>query len=416
MAVIKRREQRAGGRAASRNWLGALVAGEIAVAVILLTGGALVFQSFRKLQAIDLGFRPDGLWTVEMALSPGKFPGNREQAAFAERVLERVRAIPGVEAAGTTTNIPLQRVSMDSVFDVEGRPRRNPADVPISALRLVSPGYLETLGVTLLEGRLLEGRDRDGAEPVVVVTEELARQAWPGEKAVGKRVRRWRPQDGAHPWMTVVGVVRDVKEDRFNFRNDRPAWYLPHAQQRARLLPVPLNIVVRTSGDPAAVAAAVKEAIRAIDPDQPISPPRAVADIAAELLAAERFSAALMATLAAVGLALAVFGLYAVLAFSVGQRTGEFGLRMALGARAVDIQKLVLGHGAAVLVIGLAAGWIGARALTHLLSGALYRVRPGDPGIAVLVALVLAAATFAACSVPARRATHIDPIRALRSE
>lgn len=281
----------------------------------------------------------------------------------------------------------------------------------------------DPFGTSLLEyaayrdgARSLDGRDRAGSDLAVVVTEEFARQAWPGEDPIGKRARRWRPQDGDHPWMTVVGLVADVKEDRFNFRIERPGWYLPHAQQPGRLLPVPLNLVVRSSGDPAALAAAVRGAIRSIDPDQPISNVRPIGDLVGEILASERFAASLMAALAALGLAMAVFGLYGVLAFSVSQRIGEIGLRIALGARSLDIQRLVLGHGAALLAVGLAAGLIGARALTRLLSGTLYQVDPGDPATSALVAVILAAATLSACYLPARRAIRVDPIRALRSE
>jgi hypothetical protein len=255
MTVLKRREQRAGAGAGGRRSLGTLVVGEMAIATTLLVGGGFMVQSFQRLQAIDLGFRPDGLLTMELPLSPAKYAGLRRQVQFMEQVIERVESLPGIVAAGMTTNVPLQRgVTLDSVFEVEGRPRANPSDVPITGHRLVTPGYPETIGVTLLKGRMLDARDREGALPVAVVSEELVRQAWPGEDPIGKRLRRVRTGERG-PWMTVVGVVKDVREDRFGFRVIRPVWYLPYAQQ-AFPVPVslPLNLVVRAAGDPAAVA------------------------------------------------------------------------------------------------------------------------------------------------------------------
>jgi putative ABC transport system permease protein len=408
---------RGGAGASGGRSLSALVAGEIAVAATLLVGGGLLVQSFGRLRGLDLGFRPEGLVVLELPLSPSSYPGTTEQVLFMEQLLERVRALPGVVSAGITTNVPMQRgVTLDSVFEVEGRPRTRPSDVPITAHRLVSAGYTETLGVTLLQGRPLEPSDRAGAQPVVVVSEELVRQAWPGQDPIGKRVRRLR-SGVPGPWMSVVGVVKDVKEDRFGSRFDRPVWYMPHAQHTFPLpVSLPLNLVLRTSGDAASVAAAARAAVHALDPNQAVAGALPFPEYLADVLVPERFSAVLMAALAATGLLLAALGLYGVMAYSVGRRTGEIGVRMALGARPRDVLRLVIGQGLPVIAAGLAVGLCGAWLLARLLAGALYQVSPRDPATFTVVTLVLTAVALLACWLPARRAARIDPLAALRNE
>ena len=219
-AALRRRDPRGGGRGS--RWLAGLVVAEIAVAAILLVNGTLVVQSFARLRRIDLGFDPRHLLTLELSLPASKYPTHGDRVAQVERLVSTVRAVPGVTNAGVTTNIPLQTLSFDSVFTAEGHTPTNPADVPITAHRMVTSDYLQTLGARLVNGRLLDEHDREGARPVVVITEELARQAWPGGDPIGRRIRRGRAQD-TFPWLTVVGVVADVKEDRLNFRRVRPA-------------------------------------------------------------------------------------------------------------------------------------------------------------------------------------------------
>jgi len=311
--------------------------------------------------------------------------------------------------------VPLQRgVLLDSVFEVEGRPRVNPADVPITSHRLVSPGYLETLGVTLENGRLPDERDVHGSPLVAVVSRELARQAWPGEDPVGKRIRRMRSGQ-AGPWMEVVGVVKDVREDRFGFRSVRPVWYLPYAQQTLPLpVSLPLILVVRAAGEAASVAAAVREAIRAVDPAQVVGGVAPMTEHLSDVLLAERFGAALMGTLGGLGLTLSALGLYGVMAYSVSQRRREIGLRMALGARPRDVLRLVLGEGSRLLGLGLAFGLLGALALGRALASTLHEVGTADPSTFVVVALALGSAALVACWLPARRAARVDPMTALR--
>src|SRR5438034_552928 len=198
--------------APGHGWLNVLIVSEIAIAMTLLVAGGLIARSFNRLQHVDLGFKSDNLLTVKMILPASKYSEYRQRIAFVDQVLERVKILPGVLSAGTTTNIPLEReIAYDSVFSVEGRPPVNPNDVPITSHRLVSPDYLKTLAVTLIKGRLIDESDRAGKSPVVVVSEELARQAWPGEDPLGKRIKRVRPNQD-FPWMTVIGVVKDVKE------------------------------------------------------------------------------------------------------------------------------------------------------------------------------------------------------------
>ncbi len=414
MSALKS-ERRAGGGAGPKRWLAALVVGEVAVAATLLVGGALTVQSFGRLGRIDLGFRPDDLVTMELPLSRAKYAERTQQVQFMDQVLERVRALPGV-TAGMTINVPMQRgVTLDSIFEVEGRPPANPSDVPITAHRLVSPGYTEALGVTLLAGRFLEAGDRAGALPVAVVSEELVRQAWPGEDPIGKRLRRRRAGQSG-PWMTVVGVVKNVKEDRYGFRIERPVWYVPYAQETFPLpVSVPLNLVVRSERG-GGVLAAVREAVRAVDPQQPVAGAMPMREYLADVLIAERFSAVLMAALAAIGLALAALGLYGVLAYSVSRRTAEIGLRMALGASQWSVVALIVGQGAALVLLGLGIGMAGAWSGGRLLSGVLYGVSPTDPATFAFVSVALAAVALFACWLPARRAARISPMVALRSE
>ena len=409
--VLRQRDRRA--VAGSSRWLGTLVVAEVAIACVLLVNGSLIVRSFARLQRVDFGFDLDRLLTVQLSLPADKYQQHASRMSFVDRLVSRVEQLPGVKSAGVTTNIPLQHSSIDSTYVVEGRPPTNPNDVPITAHRLVTPAYLQTLGVRLVKGRLLDERDREGSLPVVVITEELARQAWRNADPLGRRIRRGRPQDTTFPWLTVVGVVADVKEDRFNFRINRAAWYLPYAQQVSA---APLNLLVRTTGDPIALAEAVRAAIRAIDSQQAVSDVTTMTEQLGDLLVTERFSAVLMTTLALVGLFLAACGLYGVIAYTVGERTREIGLRMALGATSGHVVRLVMGKGFVLVAVGLAGGCVLARAGASALSATLYGVTASDPATFVVVALVLGIVSAAASYAPARRATAIDPLQALNIE
>jgi putative ABC transport system permease protein len=413
ITIIKQREQRIGGAFAGRRVLDLLVMGEIGVAATLLVAGGLIVQSFFRIERIRLGFEPDNLLMVEMALSPIKYPEHSQRVAFAQQMLEQVRALAGVVWASTTTNFPLELFDAASSYTIEGHSSASAASVPATIHRVVGPDYFKTLGATLLKGRTLTNEDTAQSLPVVVINKELARQAWPGEESIGKRIRRGGPNETGFPWMTVIGLVDNIKEDRFHFRTDRPAWYLPYAQQESTN---PLHLMVRTSHRPTDIVLPIRNAIHSIDPNQPISSITTMRAYLAEVLMRERFSATLMGTLAAIGVVLAVVGLYGVMAYSVSRRTGEIGLRMALGAASHDIFRLVLGHALALIGCGLVIGLLGALGMTRGMSAMLYQISPTDPFTFAAVAVLLTITALLACYLPARTAMRLDPVEALRTE
>jgi len=413
MPRMKQGDQRSGGDAAGRRWLKRLIVAEIAVAVTLLICGGLMVQSFQRLQRVSLGFNPDNLLTMKMVLPASKYSEYQKRVAFADEVLERVQNVPGVTSAGMTTNIPLEReIAYDAVFEVEGRPVSNPNDVPITSHRVVTPGYLETLGAILTKGRLIDKSDRADTVPVVVVSEEFARQAWPGKDPIGKRVRRIRAGQ-SFPWMTVVGVVKDVKEDLFNYRINRPVWYVPYAQVDNNFA---LNLVVRSRANPASLTSALRDTIRRSDPDQPVSNVLTMNAILSSVLVTERFGAVLMGTLALSGLLLAALGLYGVMTYAVKQRTGEIGLRVALGAQRRHVLALIVGDGMKLTFFGVVIGLLAAWAATRLLVSLLFDLSATDTATFSIVSIVLGLVGLFACYVPARAAMRLNPVEALRAE
>ena len=266
--------------------------------------------------------------------------------------------------------------------------------------------------MSLLRGRLIDESDRAGKPLVVVISEELARQGWPGEDPLGKRIKRVRPgQD--FPWMTVIGVVKDVKEDLFNYRINRPVWYVPYAQVANNF---PVNLVLRTSADPTSLATAVREVVHGVDPDQSISNVMTMNENLGRVLVTERFSAILMSALAGSGLLLAALGLYGVMAYSVSRRTMEIGVRVALGARRLHVLRLILGQGAKLTLLGTAIGLAAAGGLTRLLVSLLFEVNASDPVTFVSISLLLISVGLIACFLPTRRALSVDPMIALRAE
>jgi predicted permease len=413
MPRIRQGDQRSGGDAAGQRWLKGLIVAEIAIALTLLICGGLMVQSFQRLQHVVLGFNPDNLLTAKMVLPVSKYSEYRRRTSFADEVLERTRNVPGIVSAGLTTNIPLEREpAYDAIFDVEARPATDPNDVPITSHRIVSPGYLETLGVTVTTGRFINENDRADTTPVVVVSEEFARQAWPGKDAIGKRVRRTRAGQ-TFPWMSVIGVVKDVKEDLFNYRINRPVWYVPYAQVENDF---PLNLVVRSRVDPTSLTAALRDVIRTCDPDQPVSNIFTMNAILSGVLVTERFGAVLMGTLAVSGLLLAALGLYGVMAYAVSRRTAEIGLRVALGAQRSHVLQLILSEGAKLTLLGVAVGLAAAWGLTRVLGNLLFEVKATDPPTFLSISLLLVSIALLACFFPARRALSVDPMIALRAE
>jgi putative ABC transport system permease protein len=401
---------RAGVSRASKVRLRVLVAAQIAAAVVLLVGSGLVLRSFDALRRMELGFEPRGLVSVEMTLPPLRYTDHRARHASLERLLDSVRTIPGVVRAGITTNIPMQPVSFDASYTAEGAAVVDPNNVPITAHRVVTPEYLRLLGVRLVRGRLLAESDAAEASRVVVISEELARQAWPGQDPIGRRIRRGR-STSTNPWLTVVGVVADVKEDRFNYRIDRAVWYLPYAQEDS---PVAPNLVVECRGDGAAVIRALRERVRTFDPDIGLSEAVSIESHVAELLSTERFAAVLLATLAASGLLLAVLGLYGAISHGVSTQRTEIALRLAVGAPRGRVVAMIVREVALVALGGAAIGTVLAALGSLGLGGVLFQIEPHDaPTYAGVALLIVVASGLAACA-PAVRAARVDPARLLR--
>ena len=399
------------GSSSSGSFSASLVAVEVAVSITLLVSAALLIQSFGRLSRLELGFRPEGVLSFDFTLPGDRFPEHRDRAAFIERIVERARAVPGVVSAAATTDISLRHGTWDAPYTVEGATRD--ASEPMTAHRVVSPGYLETLALSLLRGRLLDERDREGAQRVVVVSEALAERAWPGEDPLGKRIKAGAASEDA-PWMTVVGLVADVKEDRYNFRIDRPVWYLPYDQEVDSASY--LSLVVRASGATDQVARDLRRAIAEIYPELP---PGDVVDFAshtAGVLATERFGGVLAAVLAGIAACLAAIGLYGVMAYSVRQRFREIGIRSAIGASPGDIKKMILRDGMRVTAIGLLVGVTAALLFGRFIASLLFEVSPRDPLTLAMVVALFAIVAFVASYIPARRAARANPVTTLRPE
>ncbi len=395
----------------------ALVVAEITFTVVLVAAAGLLLRSYAAVLAADPGFRAEHLLIAETVLSPAQYADLSKRTDFYRRVQERVQALPGVVSAGYINNAPLMMKGGRTYVRVEGRPPPRPEDwqKQIIANRVVTPGYFETLGVPLKRGRLVEARDDAGSPPVMVINEAMARQLFPGEDPIGKRVR-FGPEGADAPWNTIIGVVGDVRQMGLDVPAE-PELYLASAQ-----IPVqfaffwPRHLLVRTQGDPMALAAALRRAVWDVDPDQPVAQIRPMTDVLDADLASRNTQLTLLGVFAALALVLAAVGLYGVLAYTVTQRTAEIALRMALGAPVASVVHGVVRSALVLAALGIALGLVGALAGTRVLASFLYGVSATDPVTLAGVAVLLVAVTVAASYVPARRAARIDPAAALRGE
>ncbi|HEX6865429.1 MAG TPA: FtsX-like permease family protein, partial [Thermoanaerobaculia bacterium] len=345
-------------------------------------------------------------------LPPAKYLEGHQREDFVRKLLAQVRNLPGVEAADITTNLPVDNRSTMVAFLAEGRPVEHEGEVLIAHNRLVSTGYLGTMGIDVFQGRGFNELDAAGGAPVVIVSRELARRYWPGRNPVGQRVKR-AAQDQEYPWMTVIGVAEDVKDTTLEGAVD-PTWYLPYPQQSATPFALNLRLAVRSASPSPALAEQVIGAIRSVERQLPVYAVATMEEQIEKALGQRRFGAVLFGIFAVLGLVLAAVGLYGVMSYSVNQRVREIGVRMALGAHAADVLRLVVLRGLALTLIGLTLGLAGALALTRLLTSLLYEVEPDDPVTFVTIAAVLSAVALLASYLPARRATRVDPVIALR--
>jgi putative ABC transport system permease protein len=406
--MLKEGGRTSGAGMRSRRARNLLVISEVAVSLVLLVGAGLLIKSFLRLQEVKPGFNPQHVLAMEMFLPGAKYPEEYQHAAFFEQVLTRTRSLKGVEAAGVVSVLPISENYDRFGFTVENEPPVPRGEGPSADRYMVSSGYLQALGIPLLSGRPFNEHDRADAPPVVIVNETFARHYWPGVDAIGKRIRTG---DEKNPWREVVGVVADVKQ----YGLDTPSTlqlYLPHQQSPSQQM----VLVVRTSGEPLSQIAAVRNEVWAVDKDQPVYNIRTMEQLMSKSVAQRRFNMLLLAVFAAVAMALAAIGLYGVMAYSVTQRTHEIGIRMALGAQSADVLKMVVGQGMMLAFVGVALGLTAAFGLTRVMSSLLYGVSATDSATFAGVALLLSLVAFVACYIPARRATRVDPMVALRYE
>ena len=392
---------------------GALVVAEIALALVLLAGTGLLARTFANLAGTVPGFDPSNVLTFQIELKGERYDTSNEANAFYRDALERIRRLPGVEAAALTNKLPL-----DWQFNMPVVLADNPDQPQTTQVRLVSPDYFRVMRIDVRQGRAFSEADGAGAPPVAVVNEAFVRRHYDGRDPFSQQFSVGRGTDD--PRRQVVGVVADVKQHGLDSPAP-PMVFVPVAQAPDRLMAVirtfnPVNFAVRTAGEPLALAPAVRRELAAVDPK--LAPWRisSMEEVAARSIASQRFNMLLLGLFAALGLALAAVGIYGVTAYTVAQRTHEIGVRMALGARRRDVLRLVLGHGSRLLLLGVGIGLAASLAVTRVLAGMLYGVTPTDPQTFALVTLALAAVALLACYIPARRATKVNPTIALRAE
>jgi putative ABC transport system permease protein len=383
-----------------------LVATEVSLAMILLMGTGLMLRSFVRLQEVDPGFKPDHLLTAEVSLPDAKYPDPQKSAFFA-RLLQQVGSLPGVQSAGAIGHLPLSGDIESYAMEVVSRAPL-PNEYANPDCHVVEPGYFEAMKIPLLRGRYFDERDGAQSPHVLIVNEAVARNVFPTEDPIGKQL-----QMGFNGFTgTIVGVVGNTKDLTLDLASTESV-YTPYAQAPSWNS---MTLTIRTSSAPLALARSVHELVLGIDRDQPVSKVRTMNEVVEASVASPRFRTLLLALFGLTALLLAGLGIYGVMSYSVSQRTREIGIRMALGAERPEVVKMVLRHGFVLTLAGVGAGLAGALGLTHLLSSMLYEVRPTDPLTFLGVTGVLTACALLACYIPARRATKVDPMEALRYE
>jgi putative ABC transport system permease protein len=401
---------RAGSSVASRRTRSLLVAAEVALAIVLLTGAGLLIRTLWTMQQTDRGFNAGNVAMMTVSLPATSYASTADVRAFYARLLERVRALPGVVSAASGTGVLQPLVTNSGIYSIEGKPLPPPEERVEYPVEVVSPGYFETVGMGIVRGRSFSDADHADAPRVVIINETFARQGWPQQDPIGRRIRAGDDASEA-PWMTVVGVIRDAHRSDAT-RAIRPELYMATLQTTPRTQ----VILARTSGDPTSIIPAVRRELRALDPLLPLFDETTVERELALSLNQPRFQAVLLAGFAAIALLLATIGIYGVTSHAVSQRTQEVGIRMAMGAGRREVLRMMLVQHLQPAIFGLAAGLIGAVGLSRFLQSLLFGVSPTDPVTLVLVALALLTVAAIACFVPARRATKVDALVALRAD
>jgi putative ABC transport system permease protein len=402
---------RSGGEGARRNRIrGILVVGELAIAVVLLVCAGLLIQSLWRLRHVSPGFESQNLLTFVVGIPEVKYP-TEKQEKFYRDLVARIESLPGVRSASSIIPLPLNGDAFVISFETEGRPVAK-GNQPSADFFAIEDGYFKTLGVSMLKGREFTERDNKGAPPVIIVNQAFAQKFFPGEDPLRKRIKPGISTDEDKPAMReIVGVVSDVRNRNLSSEL-RPGYFLPAAQ-------IPFNqmtLLVRTTNDPHSLITAVQNEVHAMDKEVPVFNVKTMDEYISATVASPRFNATLLMIFAAVALILTIVGLYGVMSYSVAQRTNEIGIRMALGAQTRDVLRLIVSQGFKLVLLGLAIGLVGAFALTRVIASLLFGVTTKDPLTFAAVAGLLALVALLACYIPARRATRLDPLHALRYE
>ncbi len=387
-----------------------LVVSEVAVALLLLVGAGLMTKSFLRLQQVDPGFDARNVVSMNIALPTSKYR-QQQVLSFYDQLFERVKNLPGVKSVAGINPLPLGNSNVSSRFIVEGAPFVALADRPFAGTRIITPDYFQTMSIPQLKGRSFTEQDREKTPNVIIVNEALASRYWPNQDPIGKRLGFFEEDPGKQEWREVVGVVGNVRSKALEIEV-MPEAYFPYRQVPENFM----NLVVRTASDPVSMVPAIRNQVLSVDKDQPVSDIMTMEQRLAKSVAAKRFVMSLLGAFSILALGLAAVGIYGVMAYLVTQRTQEIGVRMALGAQKRDVLRLVVGKGMVLAIVGTAIGLLASLALTRLMRSLLFEVTPTDWLTFVIVSVVLLAVALLACYIPARRATKVDPLVALRYE